>query len=58
VRTNRPTKAAAPRHRKPGPARLGGTDATGKRVREADADESVEDAEEGQPSWQQTGSAR
>ena len=33
MRTNRP-KAADPRHRKPGPARLGGEDAVGKRARD------------------------
>ena len=58
MRTNRPNKAEAPRHRKAGPARLGGTDAAGRRVRE-DADENAEDGvEEDEPAWQRTGSAR
>jgi hypothetical protein len=33
VRTNHPSKAAEPRHRKTGPARLGGDSEGGKRAR-------------------------
>jgi hypothetical protein len=53
VRTNRPNKAAEPRHRKAGPARLGGPNDGGKRAREVSEDEAAEEE-----SWQQTRSAQ
>jgi hypothetical protein len=71
VRTNRPNKAAEARHRKSGPARLGGGNGGGKRaldVGEAEsADGQPRDAapesqepviEEDAPSWAQTRIAR
>jgi hypothetical protein len=45
VRTNRPINAADPRHRKPGPARLGGEDAVGKRARDLDDIETSDEAD-------------
>ena len=65
MRTNRPSKVAEPRHRKTGPARLGGGTAGGKRARDIDEDETVEgpgstdsDSQEDPPSWQPTRIAR
>lgn len=44
MRTNRPNQAADPRHRKPGPARVEGGGAVGKRARDAADIESADEA--------------
>jgi hypothetical protein len=49
VRTNRPNKAAEARHRKPGPARLAGGDAGGKRARDIAEDETADDVDSADP---------
>jgi hypothetical protein len=59
VRRNRPIKAAPPRHRKAGPARVGGDDVGGKRTREIGDEgigEATDDREDG--SWPRTASGR
>lgn len=43
MRTNRPSSSTEPRHRKPGPARLGGGNGTGRRARDVDPDGPAED---------------
>ena len=43
MRTNRPNQAADPRHRKPGPARVEGADAVGKRARDVNDTESADE---------------
>lgn len=59
MRTNRPNKAAEPRHRKSGPARLGGPNNGGKRALEVDDEVDGPEAQvEEDESWQQTRSAR
>lgn len=45
--TNPQGQGAAPRHRKAGPARVGGADSTGKRAR--DIDDSQDDGGDGPP---------
>jgi hypothetical protein len=59
VRTNHPSKAAEPRHRKTGPARLGGDSEGGRRAREAGDEPVTGESDSGKDgTWPRTTSAR